>query len=155
MRQVEGDQVVAQQAVRAAGESVQPRQPQAQAQRAAAKGEGLFGLRAHRGEGVDAAVPAADFEIQREAAQRKAPGVVHQRRSSPGIRDFVEDNVSLSTTSPKRSRWNRRPGLTPTLERYQLPSVHHHSQNDDGRTCGNRRIEHVEQVTKNDSPAGS
>ena len=86
MRQVEGDQVVAQQAVRADGERIQLRQRRAQ--RAVVKGEGLAGLRAHRSEGADAAVPAADFEIQREAAQRQASGVVHRRRSSPNVRDF-------------------------------------------------------------------
>ena len=90
MRQVEGDQVVAQQAVRIVGESVQLRQRRTRraAASVAGKGEGLAGLRAHRGEGADAAVPAADFEIQREAAQRQAPGVVHRRRSSPNVRDF-------------------------------------------------------------------
>ena len=50
---------------------------------AAPEDPGLPGLRAHRSEGVDAAVPAADFEIQREAAGRKTCAAVHQPRHPP------------------------------------------------------------------------
>ena len=69
MRQVEEDQVVAQQKAGASAEIVQPRQRSCQV--AAAEDEPLAGIRTHRGECVDAAVLLPDFEVQRETGRRK------------------------------------------------------------------------------------
>jgi len=72
MRQVEGDQVVAQNEGRSVGEAVQFRQRRRQV--AAAIHDAPVAIRTHAGEGVNAAVRLADFEIQREAAGRERHG---------------------------------------------------------------------------------
>ena len=62
MGQIEGDQVVAEQEVRAISEVVECRQRRRQV--STAEDQGLIDIRAHRSEGVDAAVPNTDFKIQ-------------------------------------------------------------------------------------------
>ena len=77
MRQVEEDQVVPQQEVGSTRELVQPRQCRCQV--AAAKDAPFAGIRAHRGERMDAAVLLADFEVQRETGGRKCLASVRGR----------------------------------------------------------------------------
>ena len=69
MGQIEIDQIVAQQKVRATGKIVQLAQCRAQAIAGPGKDERLTGFRTHRREFVDAAVLNADFKIQRDAIE--------------------------------------------------------------------------------------
>ena len=72
---------------------------------AAAVDQALAGIRAHRGDGVDAAVPLADLEIQREAGRRTGHAFMRGRQGA--------------RTTPLKCR-SRRPRLRPDVSRYAV-----------------------------------
>ena len=67
VRQVEGNEVVPEQDVGAVSQPVEPGQCRGQGQVAAGKDQPLVGVGAHRGEGMDAGVFLADFQVEGRA----------------------------------------------------------------------------------------
>ena len=82
--QVKGNQVVAQHEGRPIGELVQL--GQGRGQTAAGMHQAPAGIRAHRAEGVDAAVLLADLDVQREAAGPEGFAFRGSRRGCLGSR---------------------------------------------------------------------
>ena len=78
--QIEGDQVVAEQEVSSAGESIQPAQRRREAATDRQEDHGLAGVGTHPGKRTDAAVPHADFQVEREAAVQFATAILELQR---------------------------------------------------------------------------
>ena len=64
MGQVESDQIVAQEEVRAIGKAVQACQCSVQASACSADSQGLTGIGAYSSDSVDTVVPTADLKVQ-------------------------------------------------------------------------------------------
>ena len=80
--QVEADQVVPQHKVRAIGQVVQPGQRRRQIVAHPGNDQGLAGVRPHTGQGVDALIRPANFQIQRQTARQHVTSVP---RHSSGV----------------------------------------------------------------------
>ena len=79
MGQIEGYQVVTQQVVHTVGKVVQFGQCRRQAVAHCGNGEALTSIWAYPGETTDAAIPDADFKVQRKAAAQGAATLTRRR----------------------------------------------------------------------------
>ena len=102
VRQVESDQVVADQEVGAVCQLVEPVQCRLKAHAAFGKGQPVVGVGPHRGEGVDAGVVSADFEVERQAGLQR--GDNHRSSSKPPatFRDGFHPGGASASASRRR-----------------------------------------------------
>ena len=98
VRQVEGNEVVAEQEVSAVSQPVESGQCRGQGQAAAGKDQPLVGVAAYRGEGMDAGVSLADFQVEGEAGIQRV--VVHGL-PHPGLADGMTSASALCGSSPR------------------------------------------------------
>ena len=79
VRQVEADQVVAQHEVCTVGKLIQLGQRRCQCGAATREGQNLVQVRPNSGEGVDAAIPFAHLQVQRQATRQGTTGITRCR----------------------------------------------------------------------------